>query len=435
MATRHGNTRARWGRPLLVAAAIAASAVVGPQAATAGRPPTGEPAPLALRLDDSPSLPLLDPFRHAAGRPAGELAQYLHGPYAEWLNRPWKALDWEAPVAASRPLDRPRVINPNIEAFGTRRTACVARLDRPPSGWPFGAGERHWFQAGLDTPVSLVDEPFPAPLPLEISSDIVPPWLRQVDLHWAHALIARTGCGQGGSCSPGASFPAHAFASLWDALTPRQLPPPWWVCRERPVVVARYGREQDTFVLLRCDGSIPEGALEKLSILARPPGVPRPAHWPQEPAAGAQQGEWVPGIRLLHPRLLWLLHRVALEFPWRGLYLYSGYRAAEKPTRPGTHRSQHAEGRALDISVHAVAAEDLLRLCAELPDTGCGYYPNGKFVHVDVRPRGRGRSLWVDVAAPGEPSRYVDGWPGVVEHGRVVPAEPKPAEPKPGDPN
>ena len=68
--------------------------------------------------------------------------------------------------------------------------------------------------------------------------------------------------------------------------------------------------------------------------------------------------------------------------------------------------------------VQGVENEELLALCHELPDVGCGYYPNGKFVHFDIRFRGRG--LWVDAAAPGEPSRYVDGWPGVVERGRVV---------------
>jgi hypothetical protein len=48
---------------------------------------------------------------------------------------------------------------------------------------------------------------------------------------------------------------------------------------------------------------------------------------------------------------------------------------------------------------------------------GCGYYPNGAFVHFDVRPWGSARVRWVDDARPGEPSHYVDGWPGVVEPG------------------
>ena len=425
MAPRHGIAPTSGVGLLLLAAACVSGASLLPAPARAAREPPPTPQPLALRLDDSPSLPLLSPFRHAAGRPVGALAGYVHGPFGHWLKLPWKALDWDGPAGPPRALlDGTRAINPHIELLGTRREACLSRLDRPHAGWPFGTGERHWFQAGLATPPSLVDEPFPPSPALEISNAIVPPWLRRLDVHWAHALVATAGCGQGGSCSPGASFPAQAFASLWDALTPRRLPPPWWVCRERPVVVARYGSEQDTFVLLRCDGSIPEGALEKLSLLARPPGVSRPDHWPLEPAAGAGQGEWLPGIRLLHPRLLWLLHRVALEFPWRGIYIYSGYRAADGPLRPGTHRSKHADGRALDVRVYGVPNEQLLRVCAELPDTGCGYYPNGKFVHVDVRPRGRGGSLWVDVAAPGEPSRYVNEWPGVIEGGRVVVTKP-----------
>jgi len=50
---------------------------------------------------------------------------------------------------------------------------------------------------------------------------------------------------------------------------------------------------------------------------------------------------------------------------------------------------------------------------------GCGYYPNGSFVHVDVRPYATGRVVWVDASRPGEPSRYVDGWPAVVAPGQA----------------
>jgi hypothetical protein len=59
----------------------------------------------------------------------------------------------------------------------------------------------------------------------------------------------------------------------------------------------------------------------------------------------------------------------------------------------------------------------VFRFCRTLRDVGCGYYPNGTFVHVDVRPWGSPRVRWVDAARPGEPSRYVDGWPGIVEPG------------------
>ena len=56
----------------------------------------------------------------------------------------------------------------------------------------------------------------------------------------------------------------------------------------------------------------------------------------------------------------------------------------------------------------------------ELPDTGCGYYPRSRFVHVDVRPRSSGSSVWIDGSSPGEKSVFFPEWQGVVEKGRVV---------------
>src|SRR6185503_4035100 len=97
-------------------------------------------------------------------------------------------------------------------------------------------------------------------------------------------------------------------------------------------------------------------------------------------------------------------HRIALEYPWRAVYLYSGYRpGARVYDGAASHRSRHAEGRALDLSVAGVAKEDIFAVCHELPDVACGYYPNTKFVHVDVRPRGSGGGTWVDASGPGEP--------------------------------
>jgi hypothetical protein len=85
--------------------------------------------------------------------------------------------------------------------------------------------------------------------------------------------------------------------------------------------------------------------------------------------------------------------------------------------RPDAHSSLHRSGRALDLAVQGVANEDVFGLCRTLSHVGCGYYPNGAFVHFDVRPWGSARVRWVDDARPGEPSHYVDGWPGVVEPG------------------
>ncbi len=125
-----------------------------------------------------------------------------------------------------------------------------------------------------------------------------------------------------------------------------------------------------------------------------------------------QSGEWVPGVRLIDPRLVWVLGVFAESFPGRPIYVISGY-------RPGPGWSFHERGRALDVFVMGVKNEALFRVCRKLNDVACGFYPNNTFVHVDVRPPGTGHALWVDVSGPGQPSRYVDAWPGVVEGGAL----------------
>jgi hypothetical protein len=75
--------------------------------------------------------------------------------------------------------------------------------------------------------------------------------------------------------------------------------------------------------------------------------------------------------------------------------------------------------------VHGVRNEDVFKFCRSLRDVGCGFYPNSKFVHLDVRRAHTGKAMWIDVSAPGEPSRYVDSWPGVVESGAMGWAAPE----------
>lgn len=188
--------------------------------------------------------------------------------------------------------------------------------------------------------------------------------------------------------------------------------PPWK--RMRPVTFARYGGESDRFRLLSCDGSIAPDALDRLSVIARPPGIPRPKlPLPLEPDPSSPPGEWVPGVKMLHPRLVWLVQRIAAAFPRRIIYVISGYRR-EAAT------SYHDKGRALDLYVTGVPNRTLFRFCHKLNDVGCGYYPNNRFVHVDVRPFGTGHPMWIDVSRPGEPSHYVDSWPGLLDNGAAV---------------
>ncbi|HZO14018.1 MAG TPA: D-Ala-D-Ala carboxypeptidase family metallohydrolase, partial [Polyangiaceae bacterium] len=341
------------------------------------------------------------PFRHARGRPEREFSYYRYGAFGGWIDRAWETLDWVAPNAPSEEAP----INPRV-AFAQGEPSFWRQLPSS-TGWPFAAATGHWFVAAHEEPS------------LSLMPEVVPPWLARLDAHWAHALVLASGCGVGGECSLGSAFPADAFAELWTALSPAETSVPWWVCRERPVMIARQHGEHESFVVLHCDGSVPDGALERLSILARLPDVGRPHELPAEPDVSAPRGEWVPGVRLLHPRLLWVLHQLALAFPWRGIYIYSGYRVPEPTAREG-HRSNHIEGRALDISVYGIPNEALLAVCRKLEDVGCGYYPNNKFVHVDVRGPGTGKALWIDVSGPGAPSEYVDSWPGVIEGGAMV---------------
>jgi hypothetical protein len=281
------------------------------------------------------------------------------------------------------------------------------------------ASEQHWFQPA---PVDLVAAAgvVAEPKALSISEQVLPPWLQRLDAGTAQGFVEAFGCGRGGPCSPDSPFPAAAFDSLWLALSPKAWPIPAWQCRPREVTVRAHGREADRFQPMNCDGSIPAGALDRLSILARPVGVPRPGDLlPDEPHPDAGRGEWLPKLRVMHPRLLWVLQRVADEFPWRGVYIYSGYRPAPGPPAPGTRSSYHWQGRALDLAVQGVPNEELFQLCRDLPDVGCGYYPNKPFVHMDVRPRGFGTVLWIDAAPPGESARYVSSWPGVVDEGAL----------------
>ncbi|MBI4705940.1 MAG: DUF882 domain-containing protein, partial [Deltaproteobacteria bacterium] len=367
-------------------------------ARAAGRPEAPRPAP--LRLDDSPALPLLEPFRHASEIAPASAKRYLASRWGIWALRPWCAL---SPAAA----------DPDAERAGPGDDdPWLRRQIEPASGWPHAVGAEHWFDAGPIDPSN--ERPLGAAPAFDVEDVWLPPWLRRLDGNWAGELLGSLGCMPAGSCSPGASFPAFAFERLWVALAPQARPVPEWKCREREVTIRRFGREHDSFELVRCDGSMAPEALDRLSLLARPVGVPRPpGALPDEPALDARGGEWVPQIRMLHPRVVWLLHAVAERFPWRSIYVYSGYRRPGAAPHPSMHRSRHEWGRALDISVQGVDNEELLDHCRSLPDVSCGFYPNRRFMHLDVRPRGSGEVLWIDASRPGESARYVDAWPGV----------------------
>ncbi len=187
----------------------------------------------------------------------------------------------------------------------------------------------------------------------------------------------------------------------------QMLCPRWQV--PRPVSVVRYdGAEWTRMALVDCQGAIAPDALDRLSVLARPPATPKPEFpLPLEPDEGAPAGEWLPRVKLLNPRLIWAVQQIAQAFPNRSIFIMSGYRR-------DAHGSNHQKGRALDLYVTGVDNADLFRFCHTLNDVGCGFYPNSKFVHVDVRPYGTHRVAWVDISEPGAPAEYVTSWPGIL---------------------
>lgn len=186
-------------------------------------------------------------------------------------------------------------------------------------------------------------------------------------------------------------------------------PCPRWKA-PRPLTIVRYADESERLPLFDCDGAIAPEVIDRLSALARAPETPRPALPLPEAVVTDHPGEWLPGLRLLDPRLVWLLGKLQGAFPGKRVVIMSGY-------RPDAHTSNHKRGKALDVYVDGVPNEQLFAVCRTLRDVGCGYYPNNNFVHLDVRPFGTGKVAWVDVSEPGAPSRYVNGWPGVLEAG------------------
>lgn len=92
-------------------------------------------------------------------------------------------------------------------------------------------------------------------------------------------------------------------------------------------------------------------------------------------------------VKRLHFRLIYMLQQVALAFPGKAIEIISGYR----PQSSG-NESQHAFGRAMDFRISGVSNAALYRVCKSLKRSGCGYYPNSGFVHMDAREK---KTTWV----------------------------------------
>jgi len=149
----------------------------------------------------------------------------------------------------------------------------------------------------------------------------------------------------------------------------------------QPVVFVRsLDSETITVKLMTNSGKINQASRRKLSRLAREKG-------------GKER------VKLLHPRLIHMIQRVAERWPGHTFEIVSGY-------RPGSsgNETKHSQARALDFKLIGIPNKEVFEFCKQLPDSGCGYYPNSVFVHMDAREES---TTWIDTSGPGEKAKYV----------------------------
>ena len=112
------------------------------------------------------------------------------------------------------------------------------------------------------------------------------------------------------------------------------------------------------------------------------------------------------------PRLISLLGLVSDHFGSRPIEVISGFRPYS-PTQYTAH-SNHNVGNAVDFRVTGVPNEAVRDFCRTLRNTGCGYYPNSVFVHMDTR---AASAYWVDTSRPGEAPKYAGAAPADADEG------------------
>ncbi len=217
--------------------------------------------------------------------------------------------------------------------------------------------------------------------------------------HHVHRSAVQTEASHASASSTSPRAPHHRVARV-----PPPVPSP--PCLAHPVDFERgFGGEVQSVVLTRCDGRPAPRAIEQVSVLVRPMTAPKPPLEATAVGRGAPlYKEWLPGVKLVDEGLIQRLQRVVDHFKVSRVTVVSGYR----PTSLG---SFHQSARAIDFHLNGVSNEALVAFCRTLRDTGCGYYPNSSFIHMDVRAPGTGHVYWIDASGPGEAARYVATWP------------------------
>ena len=132
--------------------------------------------------------------------------------------------------------------------------------------------------------------------------------------------------------------------------------------------------ERERLNLYNRDGSLNHKSVKTLSYLAR----------------DKRDGK----VKRLHFRLIHMLQQLAEKYPGKPIEIISGYRAQSTGDE-----SQHAFGRAMDLRIPGVSGKAIFRFCKSLSRSGCGYYPNDGFVHMDARSK---RAFWINRSSSGQ---------------------------------
>ncbi|MFN3196847.1 MAG: YcbK family protein [Bradymonadia bacterium] len=145
---------------------------------------------------------------------------------------------------------------------------------------------------------------------------------------------------------------------------------------------------------------------EEASIRLLEPDMDAVDGWVVRPEGRTQMAhflrDWRKGVEKIPPdRLLHHLHALARHFEAR-IHIISGHRSTTRKS------SRHYQGKAIDLRVDGVDHKEVWSVLRTLPKVGSGYYPNARFVHLDVRKRSYS---WIDDSGPGEKSRYRKGVP------------------------